>query len=139
VIKGITSSSSYLTVTGGSAMTPYISPGAQGAGQVRYNTSSNNLEVWDGVTWKEITMAYTTIDLTYEAQSLLQWAKNARDKDLARETRIRSNPALKKAYEAIQRAEENFELLDKIVGDDNNSGQMIYPGGSPQYIKPVAP
>lgn len=129
MIKGITSSSPYITINGGSAMTPYISPGAQGAGQMRYNTSSNNLEVWDGVVWKEISMSYTSIDLSYEAQALLQWARQARDKELTRENRIRSNPALKKAYEAIQRAEENFELLDKIVGDDNGAGQMISPGG----------
>jgi len=52
MIKSITSSSPYITVTGGSPMTPYFSPGAQGAGQMRFNTSSNNIEVWDGVTWK---------------------------------------------------------------------------------------
>jgi hypothetical protein len=128
MIKGITTSSPFLTVTGGSSMTPYISPGAQGAGQMRYNTSSNNLEVWDGVTWKEISMAYTTIDLSYEAQSLLQWARQARDKELARENRVRSNPALKKAYEAIQRAEENFDLLDKIVGEETSDFGEVQAG-----------
>ncbi len=118
MIKGITSSSPYITINGGSAMTPYISPGAQGAGQVRYNTSSNNMEVWDGVTWKEISMSYTSVDLSYEAQALLQWARETRDKELTRQARIRNNPALQKAYEAIQRAEANFDILDKIVADD---------------------
>ena len=99
-------------------MTPYISPGAEGAGQMRYNTRSNNMEVWDGVTWKELSMAYTSVDLNYEAQELLKWARETRNKELAREARIRSNPALRKAYEAIQRAEENFDILDKIIGDD---------------------
>jgi hypothetical protein len=122
MIKSISSNTSqYLTVNNGSPMQAYFSPGAQGAGQMRYNTNSNNIEVWDGVTWKEIGSGYATIELTYETQSLLQWAKQARDKELTRENRIRSNPALRKAYEAIQRAEENFELLDKIVGDDVNS------------------
>lgn len=118
MIKGIVSNSQFITVSNGSPMTPYISPGAEGAGQMRYNTRSNNMEVWDGVTWKELSMAYTSVDLNYEAQELLKWARETRNKELAREARIRSNPALRKAYEAIQRAEENFDILDKIIGDD---------------------
>ena len=125
MIKGITSSSQYIVVNGGNAMTPYISPGAQGAGQMRYNTSSNNMEVWDGVTWREISMAYASVDLSYEAQELLKWARETRNKELTRESRIRSNPALRKAYEAIQRAEENFDILDKIVGDDINTDTEV--------------
>jgi hypothetical protein len=117
MIKGINSSSQYITIQGGNPMQNYFSPGAQGAGQMRYNTNSNNVEVWDGVTWKEMSNSYASVDLSYEAQSLLQWARQARDKELAREARIRSNPSLQKAYEAIQRAEENFDILDKIIGD----------------------
>lgn len=121
MIKGITSNSQWLIVSGGTPTTPYFSPGAQGAGQMRYNTNSNNMEVWDGVTWKEISMAYTSVDLNYEAQELLKWARDTRSKELARESRIRSNPALRKAYEAILRAEENYDMLDRIVGDDIGS------------------
>lgn len=118
MIKGITSSSQYITVSGGNAMNPYFSPGAQGAGQMRYNTVSSNMEVWDGVVWKELGTAYASVDLSYEAQELLRWARDARNRELTREARIKSNPALRKAYEAIQRAEANFDILDKIVGDD---------------------
>ena len=121
MIKGITSSSQYITVSGGNAMNPYFSPGAQGAGQMRYNTVSSNMEVWDGVVWKELGTSYVSVDLNYEAQELLKWARDTRNKELAREARIRSNPALRKAYEAIQRAEENFDILDKIVGEAANN------------------
>jgi hypothetical protein len=117
MIKGINSSSQYITIQGGNPMQNYFSPGAQGAGQMRYNTNSNNVEVWDGVTWKEISTSYASVDLSHEAQALLQWAKQTRDKELVREARIRDNPSLQKAYEAIQRAEENFDILDKIIGD----------------------
>lgn len=117
MIKGINSSSQYITVSGGNAMSSYFSPGAQGAGQMRYNTNSNNIEVWDGVTWKELGTSYASIDLNYEAQELLRWARETKNKELAREARIKKNPALQKAYEAIQRAEANFDILDKIIGD----------------------
>lgn len=121
MIKGITSNSQYIIVSGGNAMNNYFSPGAQGAGQMRYNTNSNNIEVWDGVTWKELGTSYASVDLNYEAQELLKWAREARNKEMVRESRIKQNPALRKAYEAIQRAEANFDILDKIVGDDIGS------------------
>ena len=125
MIKGITSNSQYVIVNSGQAMNNYFSPGAQGAGQMRYNTNSNNIEIWDGVVWKELGTSYASVDLSYEAQELLKWAREARNKELARESRIRNNPALRKAYEAIQRAEENFDILDKIVGNDINTDTEV--------------
>lgn len=118
MIKGITSSSPFLVVSNGSPMNPYISPGAQSAGMMRYNTSSSNIEVYDGVAWKQMDGSYTTVDLSPEAQDLLQWARTQRQLDLNRKTLIENSPALKKAYEAIQRAEDNFDFLSKFVEDE---------------------
>ena len=98
-------------------MSPYFSPGAQGAGQMRFNTSSNNIEVWDGVTWKELGMSHVNVDISGETQELLKWARETKNREFSRESRVRSNPALQKAYEAVQRAEANFDILDKIIGD----------------------
>ena len=136
MIKTITGGR-YITVQGGSISDPYISPGAAGSGMMRWNPNMNCMEVNDGSMWKQISMGYATVTLDAEAESLLNWAREERNKQIQRESRIRSNPALRKAYEAIQRAEENFELLDKIVGDDNNSGLMISPGGG--LVTPVVP
>jgi hypothetical protein len=35
-----------------------------------------------------------------------------------RKTLIKNNPALEKAYESIQRAEANFDILSKFVEND---------------------
>jgi len=118
MIKGITSSSPFLVVSNGSPMNPYISPGSQSAGMMRYNTSSSNIEVYDGVAWKQMDGSYTTVDLSPEAQDLLQWARTQRQLDLNRKFLIENNPALKKAYEAIKRAEDNFDFLSKFVEDE---------------------
>ena len=99
-------------------MAPYISPGAQSAGMMRYNTSSSNIEVYDGIAWKQMDGSYTTVDLSPEAQDLLQWARTQRQLDLNRKTLIENNPALKKAYEAIKRAEDNFDLLATIASEE---------------------
>ena len=117
MIKGITGGK-YIMVSGGSSSDPYISPGAVGAGMVRYNSNMNCMEVNDGNMWKQLGMSYATVALDAEAESILNWAREERDRQRLREKRIQENPALKKAYEAILRAEENYDLLDRIVGDD---------------------
>lgn len=116
MIKGITGGR-YITVSGGSPPTTYISPGAVGSGMMRYNGNMNCIEINDGSMWKQLDSSYAQIQLDPEAESILNWAKQERDRQRLREKRIQENPALKKAYEAILRAEENYEMLDKIVGD----------------------
>ncbi len=124
MIKGITQSGRYTTVSGGSASSTYISPGSSGAGMMRYNGNMNCIEVNDGVTWKELSGSYASIGLTSEAESLLDWAREQRNKQQARKYAAESNPALKKAYEAIQRAEENFDILEAIAGKYDESDQV---------------
>ncbi len=118
MIKDITSSGRYVQVQGGSAST-YVNgySGLQGVGNMRYNTSNQNMEVFDGNTWIQLNMGYSSIGLTPEAESLLDWARQERDKRFQREARIKNNPALQKAWDAIKRAEENFDILEAIAGE----------------------
>jgi hypothetical protein len=132
MIKGINSSGRYITVSGGAASDPYISPGAAGAGMVRWNPNMNCMEVNDGMSWKSFSTSYATVELTPEAESLFEWARKERSKQQAREQAVANNPALKKAYEAIKRAEENFDLLESIAKEHNDSaGEMMEVQASP--------
>ena len=120
MIKNI-AGSAYITVSGSSPSMPYISPGANGAGMVRYNGNSQQLEVNDGNSWLAINMAYPTIELRHDAVELIEWARLERTKQRLLEERIEQNPSLKKAYESVLRAKENFDILDKIVGETSNN------------------
>lgn len=137
MLKGISTSGRYLTVSGGSPSNPYISPGAAGAGMMRYNPNMNCIEVNDGNSWLQLQTNYATVELTPETESLLEWARLERTKQRVMEDRIKKHPSLQKAYEAIQRAEDNFDILDKIIGDEGDPGLMIYPGGG--LVTPVVP
>lgn len=124
MIKGLTQSGRYVNVSGGSPSSTYISPGAVGAGMMRYNSNMNCIEVNDGNSWKEVVGSYASVGLTQEAEALLDWAREQRNKQQARKYAAENNPALKKAYEAIQRAEENFDLLEAIAGNYDESDQV---------------
>ena len=126
MIKGINSASQYITVTGGAPGSTYVNnySGGQGVGNIRFNTSNQNMEVYDGNSWQTLAMNYATVDLSYDAQQLLEWARVQQRRQIERESKIRSNPALKKAYEAIQRAEENFDLIYKFVEHDDVGAEV---------------
>jgi len=113
MIKSISSMGRYIQITDGSPMTPYFSPGAQGAGQVRYNTNSGNMEAWDGVTWKEISSNYSSIGLTVEAESLLDWARVKRDEEIKFKFLTESHPG-------IRDLKEKLDIMTALVAKEQD-------------------
>ena len=126
MIKGINPSGRYITVVNGSSSN-YInnSSGAQGVGNVRFNTTNQTMEVYDGLGWQMLNMNYASVGLNSDAESLLDWAQQARLRQFEREELIKNNPALRKAYEAIARAEANFDILAKFVEHDQESTAKV--------------
>jgi len=137
MIKGIMGSQGVI-VSGGNTALPYIGSNASNPVQGMIRINGTEMEVFNNTGWQTIGTSYATVGLEPEVQDLLQWARTQRTLEMNRKILIANNPALQKAYEAIQRAEENFDILDKIVGEDNaKSEQMIYPGGG--LVTPVVP
>ena len=128
MIKGISSTGRYVMVSGGTPSTPYISPGAIGAGMLRWNANMNCMEVCDGNNWKMIDMGFTSIGLTGEAESLLDWAREQRDKQRAYENMANEHPAVRKALDALKRAEEQVDLVYKLSKEEyENEGVTTSP------------
>lgn len=126
MIKGINPQGKYMQVQGGS-VSNYVNnySGAQGVGNLRFNTSNQNMEVFDGNNWQQLQMGYASVGLNHEAESLLDWAHQERARQFKREQLIKNNPALQKAWEAIQRAEANFDILEKFVENDDAESEQV--------------
>ena len=114
MIKNITTTGRYLQVSGG-GMNPYFSPGAQGAGQLRYNTTNGHLEVWDGVTWREISSNYASVGLTGEAEGLLDWVRGHRAQVMEQERLMQSHPAVKDL-------KEKLDMMVALVREEERNG-----------------
>jgi hypothetical protein len=112
MIKGITGGR-YVAISGGTSTDPYISPGAMGAGMIRYNSNMNCMEVNDGNMWKQLGMNYTNIELTGEAQSILDWAR----KKMQEEQQL---DELCKKYPGLGKARSNFETFKRLVEAEEN-------------------
>jgi len=111
MIKGITGGS-YITVSGGMSTDPYISPGAMGAGMIRYNSNMSCMEVNDGNSWKQLGMNYANLDLTPEAQAILDWAK----KKMAEEKKL---DELCEKYPGLRKSRDNYETFLALVQSES--------------------
>ncbi len=110
-------------VSGGSPSTPSIyqsftsgqSSGPQNfAGQVRYNTSTQNMEVFDGNMWQCWSNSTATVGLTQEAEELLDWARKKRQEEVNLRMRMEQHPGLKDAY-------EKFMIMDALTLEEEKA------------------
>jgi hypothetical protein len=118
MIKNINASGRYMQVSGGNAST-YVNSysGQQGVGNMRYNTSTQNMEVFDGNNWVMIAMDHASVGLNPDAESLLDWARKKRDEELAWQSMAEKNAAVKIALENLEQARQQLDITAKLARD----------------------
>lgn len=117
MIKNIAATGRYVQVTGGSNANTYVNgySGAQGVGNMRYNTSNQNMEVFDGSSWIMLNMDYATVGLNGEAESLLDWARQKRDEELMWKSLANENKAVKIALDNLEYARQQLDITAKLA------------------------
>lgn len=84
-------------------------------GQLRYNGSSQHLEVYDGTSWLILQPAHPTVQLGGDVQEILKWAKFK----MLEEQRIRDlaskHPTVADAVAALKLAEEQVQIVAALV------------------------
>jgi hypothetical protein len=119
MIKGVNAGNG-IQVNGGYVSWPqfYNNQNTSGntlVGQVRYNGSTQTMEVYDGHTWLMMANSYPTVELSGEVQSIINWARMK----IAEESRIRElaakHPSVADALEAVARAEEQVKIVAALV------------------------
>ena len=113
MIKGISTQSPRWMTVYSPSQSPYISPGSMSAGMVRYNSSSQNLEVYDGNAWLMLSGS-ADVGLSPEAQATLDWAYRKMKEDEELELLMAKHPGLKDLH-------EKFELMKALVTESNKN------------------
>jgi hypothetical protein len=118
MIKNITPIGRYITVSGGNSST-YVNgySGAQGVGNMRFNTSTQNMEVFDGNSWVTLNMDYASVGLNGEAESLLDWARKKRDEELTWQNLAETSEAVKIALDNLEQAKQQLDITAKLARD----------------------
>ncbi len=84
-------------------------------GQMRYNGSNQNIEVYDGNSWLMMSSSYPTIELAPHVQAVVTWAQIK----MAEESRLRElaakHPTVADALDAVTKAEEQLRIVTALV------------------------
>jgi hypothetical protein len=80
------------------------------AGMVRYNSSSQSLEVYDGNAWLGLSGS-ADVGLSPEAQQVMDWAYRKMKEDEQLEVLMEKHPGLKDLH-------EKFILMKALVAED---------------------
>lgn len=107
-----------IEVQGGNNSLPYISPNHNIPLQGVVRLNSTELQYFDGNGWIPLPSSYASVGLNSEIQDLLKWCQAQRTMSFRRLDLAQKHPQLVPALEAIKRAEDNFETLERIVTSD---------------------
>ena len=110
MIKNLSQSGAFMQVS--SYYPPQIYGNGQSAGQVRYNTSTQQMEVYDGNIWIAISQT-VTVGLSMPAEEAIRWAQDKMDEERSLKKRLEKHPGLKDAY-------EKFQVMDILCKEEEN-------------------
>jgi len=102
--------------------------GQQGVGDMRYNTSTQKTEVYDGTTWISLNYGTATVGLSSEVEELLAWARKKRAEEWERERLAESSPAIKDLLNQIKEKEDQIKMVQTLLnspGHDEIKPSMI--------------
>lgn len=120
MIKGLTGTRG-ISVSAGNTSVPYVNQNINNPITGMIRVWGSDMQVFDGSSWMNMSASYATVGLDDDTQSLLEWARKERTRQIDRERKAEEHPALKHALEAIERAEANFDLLDKITNSEQQT------------------
>ena len=101
MIKTLSSGSQHIAVSGGNSSVFPISPGAVGAGMVRYNPNMQQMEVYDGLTWQGIN-SHVTIDLGWDSKQTIEWAHKKMQEENRLKDLMARHPGLKDLHDKFE-------------------------------------
>ena len=116
MIKNVYGSGRYLTAYNNNASN-YVNnfSGAQGLGDLRFNTVLQCLEVWNGQMWQSFNMSDVSLSLTSDAVEAIAWADQKRQEEMKIKALAEQHPAVADQMAAVREAEEKLRMVAALV------------------------
>jgi hypothetical protein len=115
MLQDITSSSRYVTTYGGSSTLPYVPSNSNNPIQGMIRVQNQNIQIFDGSSWINMTQSIGSVGLTPEAESLLDWARKKRDEEMVWESLAKENKAVKIALENLEQARQQLAVTAQLA------------------------
>jgi hypothetical protein len=120
MIKTVNGQGRYVMVNGGYPATTYINTGSgyMNVGDVRFNTNTQTLEVYDGNRWLEINTSHASVGLTPDAELAIDWAKQKLNEELALERKAKNNPAIADLLNKKKEIEDQIKMVEILTREE---------------------
>ena len=113
MINSIMSMGKHVMVGAGNSASNYINTGAgmMGVGDLRFNTSTQQIEFYNGQTWQIFTMAQATVGLTGQAEAAIDWAHKKMEEEREARAMAEQYPAVADALNAVWESEQQLKTV----------------------------
>jgi hypothetical protein len=113
MINSIMSMGKHIIVGGGNSASNYINNGSgmMGVGNLRFNTSTQQIEFYNGQTWQIFTMAQATVGLTGTAETAIDWAMKKMEEEREARAMAEQYPAVADALNAVWESEQQLKTI----------------------------
>jgi len=100
-------------VGGGNSASNHINTGAgmMGVGDLRFNTSTQQIEFYNGQTWQIFIMAQATVGLAGPAETAIDWVLHRMEQEKEARRMAEQYPAVADALGAVREAEEQLKMV----------------------------
>jgi hypothetical protein len=113
-----------MMVNGGMPATTYITSGSgyMNVGDLRFNTNTQNLEVYDGQIWRELNTSHASVGLTPDAEMALDWATKKRNEDLALEQLAKSITTIADLINQKKELDDKIKMVQILTKEEVKVG-----------------
>jgi uncharacterized spore protein YtfJ len=108
----------FMNVTSNKGATPYINTGNPITGMVSYDGTCQSMKVYDGNGWQTIGGGSGTVNLSYDAISILKWAQKKMLEEAERNKLAETNPTIKDLIEQIKQKEEQISIVQALIKEE---------------------
>jgi len=100
-----------ITVTGGNTSVPYVNQNNNNPIQGMIRVWGNDMQVFDGSSWLNMSTSYATVGLDQDTQNLLQWVKSKQRQEIELLEIATKNEAVRIALENVKEAQEQLAII----------------------------
>ena len=124
MIKTVNGMGRHIMVNGGFPATTYMntSSGLMSVGDLRYNSSMQRLEVYDGQMWIELNSSHASVGLTPDAERAIDWAIRKQREDADLESLAKSNKTLADLVNQKKELDDKIKMVQTLIREDTKVG-----------------
>jgi len=98
------------------------SSGYMNVGDLRYNPTRNQVEVYDGNNWITLNSGHASVRLTSHAETVIDWAAKKMQEDMELEALSKSNPTIADLVEQKKNLDHKIKMVQILIKEEPKVG-----------------